>query len=323
MHSFGNGGAQRLQIQPQVQQTIRLQEIPLQQIGLQSQTPVGHQILHQQQQQQQQIQQQNTSNFLNSILSNAGHSQQQQQQAVRALVQQQMAAQQQQQQQQPQMAAPQQTPAPQPQTPVAATTAQTIQLQSFYQPQQQTLQQTGQPSVQQQLQQLSNSPQLSFEESASDPYLSSILDDFISMQQEMNLDVPSRQRQTHVQQQSEDVMLLRILEEVIEPSAPNVATPTTPVTPADLNERMAISAIQKQLMSFEVTTPTSPNVVTNPFPNLSSATSAPNYQQIPPPAYTPTTYGQQIANSAQQVLPLDSRSLNSLSIDVFPLFKTH
>lgn len=98
-------------------------------------------------------------------------------------------------------------------------------------------------------------------------------------------------------------MLLRILEEVIEPSAPNVTAPTTPVTPltpADINERMAISAIQKQLMSFEVTTPTSPNMVSTPFPNLSAA-PAPNYQQIPPPAYTPTTYGQQIANSAQQV----------------------
>ena len=294
MHSFG--GPQRLQIQPQVQQTIRLQEIQIQQIGAQSQTPVGHQLLQQQQQQQQQLQQQqqNQSNFLNRILSD-GHPH-----PIRAMMQQQVV------QQQPQLAAPapQQATAPQPQTPVAATTAQSagIHLQAFYQPPPQQSLQSSQPSAQQPIQSsaISNPPQLSFDESTSDPYLSSILDDFISMQQELNMDMPGRHQSTPVPHQSEDVMLLRILEEVIEPSTPTVATPTTPATPADLNERMAISAIQKQLMSFEVTTPTSPNVVSTPFPNLSAA-SAPNYQQIPPPAYTPTTYGQQIANSAQQV----------------------
>ncbi len=96
-------------------------------------------------------------------------------------------------------------------------------------------------------------------------------------------------------------MLLRILEEVIEPSAPNVATPTTPTAPVDLNERMAISAIQKQLMSFEVTTPPSPNVIAPSFASLPTG-SVPNYQQIPPPAYTATGYVQQMSNSGQQVM---------------------
>ncbi|CAG2183492.1 unnamed protein product, partial [Oppiella nova] len=123
------------------------------------------------------------------------------------------------------------------------------------------------------------------------------------MQQEMNLDLPTniaRNRQTPVPQQSEDVMLLRILEEVIEPSAPNVATPTTPVPPVDLNERMAISAIQKQLMSFEVTTPTTPNAMGSPF---QSVQPAPSYQQIPPPAYTATGYVQTMNNNGQQGVP--------------------
>jgi hypothetical protein len=194
----------------------------------------------------------------------------------------------------------------------APTTPQTpIQVTPFYQ--QQPQQQPQQPTPQQVLQNQSipvtvtttaaNQPQINFEDqSPSDPYLSSILDDFISMQQEMNLDLPARHARQAQVQANEDTMLLKLLEEVIEPAAPNVATPSTPVTPVDLNERMAISAIQKQLMSFEVTTPTSPNVVTSPFASVTSA--PPNYQQIPPPAYTATTYGQQIANSAQQVMQL-------------------
>jgi hypothetical protein len=284
MHSF-QPSAQRLQIQPQVQQTIRLQDLQhLQQIGPQSQPPVGHQLIHQQQQ--------NSSNFLNTILSNSG----QNQHPIRTLMQVQ-------QQQQAPVVQQQQQPPQHPQTQAVTAPHTPLQVQPFYQqPVLQQQQPNSQPMQTQPMVQTGAAPpQLSFEESASDPYLSSILDDFISMQQEMNLDLPTntaRNRQTPAPQQSEDVMLLRILEEVIEPSAPNVATPTTPAPPVDLNERMAINAIQKQLMSFEVTTPTTPNAMGSPF---QSVQPAPSYQQIPPPAYTATGYVQTMSNNGQQV----------------------
>ncbi|CAG2108313.1 unnamed protein product, partial [Medioppia subpectinata] len=103
-----------------------------------------------------------------------------------------------------------------------------------------------------------------------------------------------------------NVTQLRPQQQVIEPSTPSSATgvpntPTTPQPPIDLNERMAISAIQKQLMSFEVTTPTTPTLQ-SPFATQAQQ-QAPSYQQIPPPAYTAPSYVQQMGNTGQQGVP--------------------
>lgn len=125
------------------------------------------------------------------------------------------------------------------------------------------------------------------QENASDPLLSSILEEVFSMQQELNLDsvvVPvSISQSTAVVSSSDDTMLLNMLDEFCEPTPPTLATPATPTTPVDFNEKLAISAIQKQLMSFEASTPTSPS--TPSTPSNSFANSFPHPPSQPPPAY--------------------------------------
>ena len=135
--------------------------------------------------------------------------------------------------------------------------------------------------------------------------LSDILDQVWSLQQEMDV-VPSASvvnpssAQMHpVQSQgSHDDMLLKILDEVLEPSNPAVATPSTPgsivATPStptsDLNEKLRISEIQRQLMSCEGPSlqprpqmfPLGPPGPGGPFANFIPHQQPP---QGPPPAY--------------------------------------
>lgn len=105
-----------------------------------------------------------------------------------------------------------------------------------------------------------------------DPDLSDILDQVWSMQEELHIDGTPVSRSSQGASQavsgpdsssSHADELLKILDEVLEPTAPNIAVPSTPVqsipstpntpgTPVgELSEKLAISAIQRQLMSFE------------------------------------------------------------------------
>ena len=121
-----------------------------------------------------------------------------------------------------------------------------------------------------------------------DLLLSEILDQVWSMQQEMNIE--SNQPTTtaaSAQSTTDDSMLLDMLDEVLDPPAPNVTIPLTSikspmVSPApdsqgspDLKEKLAISAIQRQLMSFETHTPQSSHHTSN---------------QNRPPVYTQPNY---------------------------------
>jgi len=150
------------------------------------------------------------------------------------------------------------------------------------------------------------------DEQQNDPILSDILEQVWSLQQEMDVtsEVPSHSvnpppsvvhhhgNPAMSQQASHDDMLLKILDEVLEPTNPAIATPSTPgsvvATPAtptaDMNEKLRISEIQRQLMSCEASSPQhiqqrpqmfplGPPGPTGPFANFSQ------HHQGPPPAY--------------------------------------
>lgn len=157
-------------------------------------------------------------------------------------------------------------------------------------------QQHQQQSVHQIQQHLRSGGMIQFpDDQQSDPMLSDILDHFL--QQEMDVtsvvshpSVSAPQVSNHLHQsnqsQASDDMLLKILDEVLEPSNPAVATPSTPgssVTPStptnDMNEKLRISEIQRQLMSCEASSQQQRQAFAGPFVNFSS-------HQGPPPAYS-------------------------------------
>lgn len=138
------------------------------------------------------------------------------------------------------------------------------------------------------------------------------------MEQDMNLDNTA---------QSEDISIMRLLRDITDPAP--VASPQ-PVTTQDVNEKMAINAIQRQLMSFEV--PGNPAVPRNnvrfPQPSsmpavmtqnqvLASSYSQVNqYQATAPPAYTISNPGQRtrapgIHNVQNNVNMVPSQQLNN------------
>ncbi|GIY96293.1 nuclear receptor coactivator 2 [Caerostris extrusa] len=120
--------------------------------------------------------------------------------------------------------------------------------------------------------------------SANDPLLSDILDQVWSMEQDMNMG-------------SDDYAFFKLLEELPETTAP-AAPAASPQPPSahNVQEKLAIQSIQKQLMSFEVQpgpASTSRNssrfqqqvVMTQP-PLTSSSYSLVNQYQTAPPAYS-------------------------------------
>ncbi|XP_054713153.1 nuclear receptor coactivator 3-like [Uloborus diversus] len=118
---------------------------------------------------------------------------------------------------------------------------------------------------------------------AADPLLSDILDQVWSMEQDMNLDSTSS-----------DDTIFKLLEDIPDPTP--VASPR-PASTHDVNEKMAINAIQRQLMSFEI-----PGASPRNSPRFQQQASMPmivqqnqmasnSYQQVnqfqaAPPAYT-------------------------------------
>ncbi|GIY11883.1 nuclear receptor coactivator 2 [Caerostris darwini] len=119
--------------------------------------------------------------------------------------------------------------------------------------------------------------------SANDPLLSDILDQVWSMEQDMNMG-------------TDDYAFFKLLEELPETTAP-AAPAASPQPPSahNVQEKLAIQSIQKQLMSFEVqpgpasTSRNSPRfqqqVMTQP-PLTSSSYSLVNQYQTAPPAYS-------------------------------------
>ncbi|XP_035222954.1 putative uncharacterized protein DDB_G0291608 isoform X2 [Stegodyphus dumicola] len=107
----------------------------------------------------------------------------------------------------------------------------------------------------------------------SDPLLSDILDQVWSMEQDMHLDSTV----------ADDLALYKLLEDI--PDTLPVASPKPPTT-HDVNEKMAINAIQRQLMSFEV--PGSPTVPRHSprFQQPSSAAMSMTQSQMAPSSYS-------------------------------------
>ncbi|GBN38021.1 Nuclear receptor coactivator 2 [Araneus ventricosus] len=118
--------------------------------------------------------------------------------------------------------------------------------------------------------------------SANDPLLSDILDQVWSMEQDMNM-------------ATDDFAFFKLLEELPETSAAAPTASPRPPSAHDVQEKLAIQSIQKQLMSFEVqpgpanTSRNSrfqqPGVMTQ-SPITSSSYSLVNQYQSAPPAYS-------------------------------------
>ncbi|GFY56473.1 nuclear receptor coactivator 2 [Trichonephila inaurata madagascariensis] len=120
--------------------------------------------------------------------------------------------------------------------------------------------------------------------SANDPLLSDILDQVWSMEQDMNM-------------ATDDFAFFKLLEEL--PEAPATTAPAASPRPPsvhDVQEKLAIQSIQKQLMSFEVQpgpVSTSRNSPRFPQPGVMTQSSLPlssyssvNQYQTAPPAYS-------------------------------------
>ncbi|XP_074593724.1 uncharacterized protein LOC141849340 [Brevipalpus obovatus] len=121
---------------------------------------------------------------------------------------------------------------------------------------------------------LASSSVLSAVQDTQDPLLSEILDQVWSMQQEMNIGSTQSTTLASAHSTTDDSMILDMLGEVLDPPPPNVSISATvnstsgmgaPASP-DLNEKLAISAIQRQLMSFE--NPSSPPHPHQPLSHL-------------------------------------------------------
>ena len=134
-----------------------------------------------------------------------------------------------------------------------------------------------------------------------DLLLSEILDQVWNMQQEMNIESSQTTVTASAHSTTDDSMLLDMLDEVLDPPAPNVTIPLSISSPlvssvpdsqasSDLNEKLAISAIQRQLMSFETHTPQSSHHTSN---------------QTRPPTYTQPNY----SNNASFQQPLGPTGL--------------
>ncbi|KAI1289702.1 Nuclear receptor coactivator 2 [Halotydeus destructor] len=176
-------------------------------------------------------------------------------------------------------------------------------------------------------------------EHANDPILSDILDQVWSMEEELSIDGRSSSASQSISMSADDTNgLFRLLiDEVLEPSAPNIATPATPTqqsvsapstpgTPGDLNEKLAISAIQRQLMSFESGHgqqqggPRGPPQMFASNQN-SSFSSTGGYQVSglgPPPAYSAAMHQQQPPGQAgnppqRRAVPVMSSSMPQIS----------
>lgn len=131
-----------------------------------------------------------------------------------------------------------------------------------------------------------------------DPLLSDILDQVWSMQQEMNIDSATTSQSTitatahsTTDDLNDSSMILDMLDEVLDPAPPNVSltstvnsSPSGPPPSPDINEKLAISAIQRQLMSFE-NSPSHPHAhpASQSVPHSNIDNRPPMFNQSGPP----------------------------------------
>lgn len=129
-----------------------------------------------------------------------------------------------------------------------------------------------------------------------DPLLSDILDQVWSMQQEMNIESSTPQSTITATAHSttddlnESSMILDMLDEVLDPAPPNVSLSTTvnssstgPPPSPDINEKLAISAIQRQLMSFENPSHPHAHPTSQSVPHSNIDNRPPMFNQAGPP----------------------------------------